>query len=229
VDCEDVTGGRRELDGQVGGGDDSAKGVEGRTTQEDIVGCWRVDDKETDWDGFGLGSLTKDGVEVDVATGGYLFAREAIDRLVIRDHGGVRKLEFLVGGPVEDVNRAALVDKDFLNGVVFDFNSDDHGVILLMVEAMKFVIYEDDGRHATSVVGMGDVVDGLDMAEVFLSCRRGGSSTSETTRDGVNGATQGRVGGSDVGAGRFEFLVSRLGRASVMTGVVKPGKNEIIN
>jgi len=32
MDGEDVTGRRRELDGQVGGGDDSAKGVEGRTT-----------------------------------------------------------------------------------------------------------------------------------------------------------------------------------------------------
>jgi len=89
VDGEDVTEGRRELHGQVWGGDDSAKGVEGRTAQEDIVGCWRVNDKEANWDGFGLGSLMKDGVEVDVATGGYLFAIEAIDRLVIRDHGGV--------------------------------------------------------------------------------------------------------------------------------------------
>jgi len=32
VDGKDVTGGRRELHGQVGGGDDNAKGVEGRTT-----------------------------------------------------------------------------------------------------------------------------------------------------------------------------------------------------
>jgi len=128
-------------------------------------------------------------VEVDVAAGGYLFARKAIDWFVIRDHSGVRKLEFLVGGPVKDVNGAALVDKDILNDVVFDFNSDDHGVILLMVEAMKVVICEDDGRHATSVVGMCDMVDELDMAEVFLSGRRGGSSTREATRDGVNGAT----------------------------------------
>ena len=95
----------------------------------------------------------------------------------------------MIDGPVEDVNGAVLVDKDLLNSVVFDFNSDDHGVILLMVEAMKVVICEDDGRHAASVVGMGDMNDGLDMAEVFLSSRRGGSSTSETTRDGVDGAT----------------------------------------
>jgi len=80
-----------------------------------------------------LDPFTKDGVEVDVATGGYLFAREAIDRLVIWDYGGVRKLKFLVGGLVQDVNGAALINKDFLNGVVFDFHSDDHGVILLMV------------------------------------------------------------------------------------------------
>ena len=131
----------------------------------------------------------KDGVEVDVATDGYLFAREAIDRLVIRDHGGFRKLKLLVGGLVEDVNEAALINKDFLNGVVFDFNSDDHGVILLMFKAMKVVICEDDRRHAASVVGMGDMVDGLDMSEVSLSGRRSGSSTSEATKDGVDGAT----------------------------------------
>jgi len=181
MDGEDVTGRGRELHGQVGGGDNSAKGVEGRTAQEDI--------KEADWNGFGLGSLTKHGVEVDVAAGGCLFARKAIDWFVIRDHSSVRELEFLVGGPVEDVNGAALVDKDFLNGVVFDFNSDDLGVILLMVEAMKVVICEDDGRHTTSVLGMSDMIDGLDMAKAFLSVRRGGSSTSEATRDGVNGAT----------------------------------------
>jgi len=92
-----------------------------------------------------LGPLTKDGAEVDVATGGYLFTREVVDRLVIRDHGGVRKLKFLVGGPVENVNGATLINKDFLNGVVFDFNSDDHGVILLMVEAMKVIICGGNG------------------------------------------------------------------------------------
>jgi len=128
-------------------------------------------------------------VEVDVSTGGYLFAREAIDWLVIRDHGGFRKLKFLVSGLVEDVNRASLINKEFLNGVVFDFNSDDHGVILLMVEAMKVVICEDDRRHTASVVRMGNMVDGLDMTEVFLSGRRSESSTSEATRDGVDGAT----------------------------------------
>ena len=58
-----------------------------------------------------------------------------------------------------------------------------------MVEAMKVVICEDDGRHTVSVVGMGDMIDGLDMTQVFLSGTRGGSSTSEATRDGVDGAT----------------------------------------
>ena len=188
VDGKDVAGRGRELHGQVRGGDDGAKGVEGRMAQEDIVGCWRVDDKEVDWDGFGLGPLTKDGVKVDVATGGYLFTGEAIDWLVIRDHGGVRKLKFLVGGPVEDINGAALINKDFLNSVIFDFNGDNHGVILLMVEAMKVVICEDDRRHAASVVGMDNMVDGLDTADVSFSGKRSGSSTSEATRDGVDGA-----------------------------------------
>ena len=146
-------------------------------------------DKEADWDGFGLGPLPKDGVEVNVAAGGYLFTRKAIGWLVIWDHGGVRKLEFLVGGPVEDINGAALTNEDFLNSVIFDFNSDNHGVVLLMVEAVKVIICEDDRRHTASVVGMGDVVDGLDLAEVSFSGRGSGSSASEATNDGVNGAT----------------------------------------
>jgi len=95
----------------------------------------------------------------------------------------------LICGLVEDVNRASLVNKDFLDCVVFDLNNDDHGVVLLVVEAVKVVLREGDGRHAASVMGMGNMVDGLDLAEVFLSGRRGGSSTSETTRDGVDSAT----------------------------------------
>jgi len=128
-------------------------------------------------------------VKVNVAVSGNLFAREAIDWFVIWNHGSVWELEFLICGPVEDVDRAALVNKDFLNGVVFDFNRDDHGVVLLVVEAVEVVVCEDDGRHAASVMGMGNMVDGLDMAEVFLSGRRSRSSTSEATRDGVDSAT----------------------------------------
>jgi len=128
-------------------------------------------------------------VKVNVAAGGNLFAREAKDWLIIWDHGSVWELEFLICGPAEDVDRAALVNKDFLDCVVFNFNSDDHGVVLLVVEAVNIIVCEDDGRHAASVMGMGNMVDGLDMAEVFLSGRRSGSSISEATRDGVDSAT----------------------------------------
>jgi len=189
MDGEDVARRGRELHGQMRGGDDNAEGVERRTAKEDIIGCGRVDDKEADENGFSLGSIAKHGVKVNVAAGGNLFAREAIDGFVIWNHGSVWELEFLIGGPVEDVDRAALVNKDFLNGVVFDFNSDDHGVVLLVVDAVKVVVCKDDGRHVASVMGMGNIVDGLNMAEVFLSGRRSGSSTSEVTRDGVDSAT----------------------------------------
>ena len=135
-----------------------------------------------------MGSLSKDGVEVDVASGGYLFTGKAVYWLAIWDHGGVRKLKFLVCGPVEDINKAALIDKDFLDSVIFDFNSDDHGVILLVVEAMEVIICENDRRHTASVMGMGDVVDGLYMVKVSFPGRRGGTSACEATRDGVNGA-----------------------------------------
>ena len=64
------------------------------------------------------------------------------------------------------------------------------------------------------------MVDALNMAEVFLSGRRSGSSTSEATRDGVDSATKGRISRGEVGASRFGILVSGLGRASVVARVV---------
>jgi len=186
---QDVAGWGREFHGQVRSGDDCTKGIKGRMAQEDVVRCWRIDNKEADGDGFGLGFIPEDSVEVYVAPGGYLFAGKAIYWLVIWDHGSFRELEFLVSGPVEDINRAALINKDFLNSIILDFDSDDHGVILLVVEAVEVIICEYNRRHTSSVVGMGDVVDGLYMAEVSFSGRRGGASACEATRDGVNGAS----------------------------------------
>jgi len=76
---EDVAGKGSEFHGQVWGGDDGAEGVERGTTKEDIVGCGRVNNKEADGNGFSLDAITKHGVKVNVAAGGDLFAREAID------------------------------------------------------------------------------------------------------------------------------------------------------
>jgi len=168
----------------VRGGDDGAEGVERGTTKEDIIRCGCVNDKEADEDDFSLGSVTEDSVKVNVAAGGNLFSTKAINWFIIQDHGTVWELEISVSCPVEDVNGAVLVDKDFLDCIVFYFNSD--GVVLLVIEVVEVIVRKSDGRHAASVMGMGNMVDGLDMAEVFLSGRRGGSSTSETTRDGVN-------------------------------------------
>jgi len=82
-----------------------------------------------------------------------------------------------------------LIHKDFLNSIILDFDGDDHGVILLVVEVLEVIICEYNRRHTASVVGMGDMVDGLYMAEVSLSGRRSGASACEATRDGVNGAS----------------------------------------
>jgi len=135
-----------------------------------------------------MGTILEDVVKVNVAAGGNLFSRKAINWFIIRDHGGVWELEFLIRCPVKDANGATLVDHDFIDFVVFDFNSGDHGVVLLVIEVVEVIVRKGDGRHAAFVMGMGNMVDGLDMAEVFLSGRRGGSSTSETTRDGVDSA-----------------------------------------
>ena len=48
-------------------------------------------------------------------------------------------MNFLVCYPVKDVNRGAFVDEDFFHCIIFYFNSDDHRVILLMIEAMKVI------------------------------------------------------------------------------------------
>jgi len=58
-----------------------------------------------------------------------------------------------------------------------------------VIKALKIVVREGYWGHATSVMRMGYVVDGLDMAEMSLPSRGGGSSTSKTTRDGVDSST----------------------------------------
>jgi len=68
-------------------------------------------------------------------------------------------LKFLVCCPVKDVDGIALVDEDFFDCVIFYFNSDDHRVVLLVVEAVEVVVREDYGRHAASMMGMGNMVD----------------------------------------------------------------------
>jgi len=41
-------------------------------------------------------------------------------------------------------------------------------MILLLIDAMEISVNEGDGGHAASVVGVGYVVDGLDITKVFL-------------------------------------------------------------
>ena len=53
-------------------------------------------------------------MEVNVVAGGNFFPRKSIYRFVVWDHGGVGELEFLVRGPIEDVDEAALVERTFL-------------------------------------------------------------------------------------------------------------------
>jgi len=185
---EDVARWGWKLHGQMRGIDDGAKGVERGATEEDIIRCGCVDDEEADRDGLGLGSVTEDGMEVNVVEGGILFARKTINWFIIWDNDGVGELKLLVCCPVKDVDGTALVDEDFFDCIILYFNSDDHRVVLLVVEVVEVVLREGYGRHAASVMGMGNVVDGLDKVEVSLSGRRGRASTSETTGDGVDSA-----------------------------------------
>ena len=74
---------------QVWGGDDGAKGVERGVAKEDIVRCGCVNDEEANRNGLGLGSITEDGVKVNVAAGGNLFSKKAINWFIVWDHGGI--------------------------------------------------------------------------------------------------------------------------------------------
>ena len=157
-------------------------------------------------------------MEVNVATGGNFFPRKAINQFIIWDHGSVWELKFLARSPIEVVNRAALVDEDFLDCVVFYFNGDDHRVILLVIEALKIVVREGYGGHATSMMRMGYVVDGLDMAKMSLHGRGGGFSTTKTTIYGVDSSAEGagvtsvRAGWGSGFAGGFRPLSCRGSR-----------------
>ena len=81
-----------------------------------------------------------------------------------------------------------------------------------MIEAVEVVVREGDGTHAVSVMGMGNMVDGLDMAEVFFLAeevdpplakplemvlivpRRGGSARVTSVRAGWGSWLVGWVG-----------------------------------
>jgi len=71
------------------GGDDGAKSVERGATEEDIIRCGCVDDEEADRNGLSLGSVTEDGMKVNVAAGGNFFSRKAINWFIVWDHGSV--------------------------------------------------------------------------------------------------------------------------------------------
>ena len=81
-----------------------------------------------------------------------------------------------------------MVDEEFFDCIIFYFDSADHRVVLLVIEVVEVVVREGYGRHVTFVMGMVNMVDGLDMAEVSLSGGSGRASTSETTEDGIDSA-----------------------------------------
>ena len=57
---------------------------------------------------------------------------------------------------------------DLFDRVVLEFDCHDHEVVLLVVDAMEIIVCKDNGRHVTSVVRVGYVVNGLELAEMFL-------------------------------------------------------------
>jgi len=61
-----------------------------------------------------------------------------------------------------------LVYENLFNRKVLEFNDYDHKIILLFIDAMEIDVSEGSGGHAVSVVGVGYVVDGLDIMKVFL-------------------------------------------------------------
>ena len=99
-------------------------------------------------------------MEINVSMGGNLLSGETIDGFIIGSHCRRRKLEFLVSGPVNDINETALVCEYLFYYEVLELDGDDHGILLLLVDTVKISISEGDGGHSSCVVGVGNVVDG---------------------------------------------------------------------
>ena len=64
----------------------------------------------------------------------------------------------MISCPVKDVCGIALVDKHLFNDVVLEFDGDDHGVILLVIDVMEIVVSEGGG-HSASIMKVYYVVD----------------------------------------------------------------------
>jgi len=73
VDGKDIFGWGWKFHGQVRCGYDCAKSVKGWSAKEDIMGCGRLHDEETDRDCLGLSAIAENDMEIYVATGGDLF------------------------------------------------------------------------------------------------------------------------------------------------------------
>jgi len=73
-------------------------------------------------------------VEVNVSMGGNLFSGETVDGFIIGNHCSGWKLEFLVNGPIKDINRTTFVCENLRE--VLKFDGDDHGIILLLVDTV---------------------------------------------------------------------------------------------
>ena len=62
-----------------------------------------------------------------------------------------------------------MVDDDLFDRVVLEFDYNDHGVVLLVVDAMEITVCKDNGRYSAFVVRVGYVVNGMELAKMFLS------------------------------------------------------------
>jgi len=91
-------------------------------------------------------------MKINIPTHGYFFPEKSIYGLVIGYHNCDGELEFLVGRPIQDVYGAPLVYKEFLDREVLELYCDNHGVILLLVDAIKISIGESYRWNSSSMV-----------------------------------------------------------------------------
>jgi len=82
---------------------------------------------------------------------------------------------------------------------VLKFDSDDHWIILLLIDTMEVRVNERDRGHLASMMGTSYVVDGLNVAKVFLSSGRGGATFGEAAIYSVNGVWGINLVGINVG------------------------------
>ena len=162
---------------------DGHQPVDGRSTEEDVLGGIGIDDQIPNPYGLGILLLAESGIELNVALGTHPLTREPDNMVVVRHHFELGYPHGFERFPIEDVYRTPLVHKGLLDGESVYIDRYHHGVILAVIHALEVFICEGDGWHPRSECHH---IHLMHRSQVFLSDVVGAPSSGEVAGYGVD-------------------------------------------